>query len=237
LSSLQAGSIIVDMFSRLRTTVMVFVAMACWATGARAEEATTSSERPSPLWAGTGFALALGGMAVTYWTATELRDRNPDCSKLSGGCFWANAGGNLAAQGGGALVAFWAWRLGEAHAREDLAAGSSKDVNSYKVGGLVVGGAAALAFMGASFYASFASISCTNDVAGERQMDYGCASRKKYVPTLVQLGSSVVLLAAAPFAGYGFGYAYARDKGRGPRALLLPAPLPGGGGLTLLSRF
>jgi hypothetical protein len=177
-----------------------------------------------------GVALTAGGMAATYWTASEERDRNPDCARPSGGCYWVGVGGGLVGRVGAGLASYWGFTLGRAHAHRDLATGRTKSVLAYQVGGLVVG-------VGAVVTDAVASGLAMTGCRSGGSIDYACRSRKQYVPALISFGGQAALLLAGPTALYGFGYDNVAKHGRPRQAMLMPLPVDGGGGLALLSTF
>jgi hypothetical protein len=201
---------------------------------AHAQE-TSPADRPNGVLPAVGGVVAAGGMFVMYRTAMLAKRRDPSCADFSGGCTRMGLGGGLLAQAGGATIAYWAWKLGEADARDD-GAGGYKDVSGYKLGGLLVGGVGLLAFYGAALYAGVGDLGC---VEPGSPPDKPCLSRAKYKPTLIQLGATGALALAAPFAGYGFGYATteSKAKARAGSAMLLPNVVPGGLGLSLTARY
>jgi hypothetical protein len=217
----------------LARALPIVLAVLCSSTAVRAQE-SASPERPSAIVPLLGGVVAAGGMYMTYRAAVRESDGDPDCATFGGGCTWMGIGGGALAQVGGAGIAYWAWKQGEADAREDRAAGRTKDVSSYKVGGLVVGGLGLAAFYGAAIYAGVGAFDCGRSQSSRSDVDYACLSRAKHTPTLVQLGATGALLLAVPFAGYGLGYEAAAGE---RRALILPTVIDGRGGLALVGRF
>jgi hypothetical protein len=212
-------------------TMLSLLALGSAATANAAEEAGPAP-RPSAAIPVLGAAVAASGVMMTYAAAVKERDGDPSCATLSGDCTWVDLGGSVLAQIGGAAIAYWGWRLGEADARDDRAAGRVRSVDGYKIGGLVVGGLALAALDGAGLYAALGVFDC----AKGRMTDEACLSRAKYTPTLVELGATGVLLVVAPLAGYGLGYAKTAGEGR-PAMVVVPMASATGGGLALAGRF
>ena len=205
------------------------------ATAAQAGEDARSAPRPSAAVPVLGGAVAAGGILLTYAAAMKERDSDPSCATFSGGCTWVELGGGALAQIGGAALAYWGWRLGEADARDDRAAGTPRSptsIDGYKLGGLIVGGIALVALDGAGLYGALGGLDCLKGGVA----DEPCMSHAKYRPALVQLGATAVLLVVAPVAGYGLGYAKSADEAR-PAVALVPLTSATGGGLALAGRF
>jgi hypothetical protein len=222
-------------------TLLLTTLVLCSATVARAQEVPDlpqpqAQPRPNVVVPILGLALMAGGSFMTYQEATRESDGDPSCATLTGGCTWLGLGGGFMAQAGAAALGYWGWRMGEAAARDDRAAGATRDVSAAKIGGLVVGGAALAAIYAAAVYAGFGAFDCGQSSSRNAPLDEACLSRAKYKPTLVQLGATGALLLAIPAAGYGLGYD-ATAGARKSQALLLPTLVPGGGGLALTGGF
>jgi hypothetical protein len=205
------------------------VAIAAASPGLAQEDAPAP---PSAVWPVLGVAVAVGGGALVYRQARQARTGDPACMKVDGGCFWGGLGGTLLEEGGGAIVSYWGWRLGE----RAFALDRNKDVSAMKVGGLVLGGAAFLATYVGVIYGAVAPIGCVDHDRVE--VDYKCVGPKQYTAQLIGLAATPVLLIAAPFAAYAFGYEGARRTASQRSSLVLgPISVPGGSGVALLGRF
>jgi hypothetical protein len=213
-------------------TAAILAAFTSLAGPARAQE---SNEPPSAAWPVVGGLVAAGGAALVYRQARQARTGDPSCLRLDGGCFWLGLGGTLGEEAGGALIAYWGWRLGE----RAYALDSGKDVSGMRTFGLVAGGAALIAIYVGATYAAFAPFGCLDRNAG--RVDYKCVGPKQYTAQLIGLSAVPVLLVAAPVASYAFGYEAAHRRSSGqPRTLswrLAPMAVPSGSGLTVAGQF
>lgn len=221
--------------SRARILVAVTVATTLSAASRARADDQGGAQDPSAAWPVAGLLVAAGGAALVYRQARQARTDDPACFKLDGGCFWLGLTGTFVEQAGGAMLAYWGWRLGERAYTRD----GTKDVSTMRTLGLVAGGAALVAIYVGATYAAIAPFGCIDDA--RRQLDYKCIGPKQYTAQLVALGATPVLLVAAPVVSYAFGYEAARrTASHDRRALewrLAPVAFPGGSGLTLVGRF
>lgn len=222
---------------RARMLVVASVALAVVGAASPASAAPdpADDEGPSLAWPVLGVAVAAGGAALVYHHAKRARTGEPGCLRFDGGCLWLGLAGTLVEEAGGAMVAYWGWRLGQrAFARD-----GTRDVSTMRTLGLVAGGAALIAIYVGATYAAIAPFGCIDRARGE--LDYKCIGPKQYTAQLIALGATPVLLVAAPVAAYGLGYESARrDAARKPRALewsVAPALFAGGSGLRVFGQF
>jgi hypothetical protein len=194
-----------------------------------------AAEAPSVVLPILGVVMAGAGMYLNYEVAGRLADGDENCFDPGSGCYWGVVGAPLLALTGGALVAFYGWRLGEHHAwRDKRAGGEMKSTRGSALAGLLVGGAMVLTNLVIGQYILFKTLSCE---ASNAQMLSACFGEGLEKLALVQIGTNTVLLGAAPFVGYGFAYDSYRERHSGAQARLAPALFPGGGGLTVGGTF
>lgn len=194
-----------------------------------------AAEPPSVVLPILGVVMAGAGTYLNYEVSRQLADGDENCFDPGAGCYWGVVGAPLLALTGGALVAFYGWRLGEHHAwRDARAGGEMKSTRGTALAGLLVGGAMALTNIVIGQYVFFKALSCE---ASNAQMLSACFGDGLEKLALVQIGTNAVLLGAAPFVGYGFAYDSYRERHSGAQARLVPALFPGGGGLTLGGTF
>jgi len=209
------------------------------------EPAPAEGAPPSAAWLVFGVAVAAGGGALQYYGAHRYaRD-----AQASGGWLALSSLGGLTAEVGGALTAYWGWRLGENHFAFDRASGGPiKERRSLALGALAVGAVAFAATYVAEIYVFTRAFTCETQaiVAGVAGgTPDRCAAQQILTATVIQLGADAVLLGVAPVAGYGFGYDTAAKRANetpAHRYSLAPAILSDGAGarapgLQLVARF
>ena len=224
---------------RLVGTLLVIAAIGSHGRLARAADQkeidARAAEPPSLLLPILGVALAGAGTYLNYEVSRRLADGEENCFDPGSGCYWGVVGAPVLAMSGGALVAFYGWRLGEHHAWRDLRAGGEmKSTRGTAIAGLLVGGAMFVTNLVIGQYVVFKTLSCE---ATDARMLSECFGDGLEKLALVQIGTNAILLGAAPFVGYGFAYDSYRERHSGAQARLAPALFPGGGGLTLGGTF
>jgi len=180
---------------------------------------------------------AVGGGALQYTSAHHFAN-NPEASF---GWLALGSVGGIVSEVGGAVTAYWGWRLGENHLAFDRASGGPvKERRSMALIALAVGAAALAVEYGAELYLFSKSFSCETQAIGSGSSLTRCAGDQIVTSTTVQLAANGVLLVVAPVAGYGFGYdtAAKQSAGQGFHISLAPALVSSATpGLGLVGRF
>ena len=211
--------------------LIVLAVLRAASSRARAQEA---AEPPSPVLLGAGIAVAIGGGALTYYSAHNLKNNSGSYGDVA-----LNSLGTLTMQVGGALETVWAWQLGESNLSYDLRGNVPlASRRPLALGALAVGAAALVAMYVGIAIVTGKEVSCISNGSKTADQISNCAGDAIMTATYVNLAAGGVLLVAAPVAGYGFGYdAAARDSGHAFSMRVLPQVGPDGGGLSLTGRF
>jgi hypothetical protein len=207
---------------------------------AAADDSSASEEAaapPSPALLVFGIATAVGGGALQYVAARHFADN----VEASAGWLALSGVGGLTSEIGGAVAAYWGWRLGENHFAFDRAAGgTSKERRSLGLTSLGIGAAAFVLEYVAQFYVLTRTITCdTQHILSATSAEH-CAADQVLTATVIELAANAIILGVAPVAGYGFGYDAAAKQsasGNGFRLSLAPSFVSGAAGLGLVARF
>ena len=226
----------------------IALAIVVAAAPARADEPTSlspppSPSRPGPLPPVAGLMMIGAGAYLNYHYAAYAKNENPRCSGIDRRCLWLGLVGLSIEEIGGALGAWWAWRLGESDFGDDArAARPVKDRNTLAVTGLVLAGVGVALSYGATIYRLSSQSLCTSR-SMPNGIDYGCQADGQYTVALANLISLPFIVVGATLAGYGFGYRTAARTVPRPREVaatdlrLFPLTWRGGAGLALHAAF
>jgi len=188
-------------------------------------------------WPVLGYVVFAGGLALNYDVARRMDAGSPSCflnSHQAGGCLFEALLSPFVVLGGGAMVAGYAWKLGEHDAGLDLGSGRlPKDTSNLRTFGLILGGLGLLVTEVLDFYV-LSKVETCNGIESAGVVDiHGCFSSVK---TLALVGDAASLLVGvgAPMVGYGFGYHNYVGRHSQPQLSLLPLPTPVRAGLALV---
>jgi hypothetical protein len=217
---------------RRGVAAVLFLVTLTAASRARAQD-VEPVESPSPALLGAGIAVAVGGAALSYWTARKFED-----NQGSYGWLLLNSTGGLVMQIGGAIETVWGWQLGESklsyEVRGNLPLRSRRPL---ALGAFAVGAAAVVAMYVGIGIVFAKEVSCLDKPNTPDDISR-CIGDTIMTSTIINLAAGGVLLVAAPIVGYGFGYDSAAEGAGRPLSMrLVPTVVAGGSGLALVGRF
>lgn len=218
------------------STVMASAAAAQAPQGGEGTQAERAAEAPSVILPVVGIAAAGLGLYWAYDGWSGLADGDRSCFEAAGGCFWTGMVLPPFLQlGGGAMVAYYGWRLGEHDAYTDRQQGRPpKETRGMALTALAIAGAGYLVNVALGQYVFQKALDC----GATNQEDLWNCFDDDGLKTmgLIQIGTGALMLAAAPFVGYGFAYdSYGRQ---GASATITPTVFRNGApGFALAGRF
>src|SRR3954466_9137415 len=127
---------------------------------AQLEEPAEPVSPPSPAILVSGIVLAAGGGAIQYFSAKHFADN------AAAGAGWLVLGsvGGLTSEVGGALAAYWGWRLGENAFAVDTSTGAPiKERRSLALAAIAVGALGVAVNYAAQIYVFAKTFSCASD--------------------------------------------------------------------------